>query len=232
MVEITALASGSTGNCYHVIDGKTRLLLECGIPIKMIRQGLNFELSGVSGCLISHSHADHCKAAKDIIKAGIDCHMSQETASELNLSGHRVKIITPRSQFKIGTFSILPFELKHDVANMGFLIANRNGAKVLYITDSPYCKYRFRGLTHILLECNHSLDILRENVANGIISAELKNRIIKTHMSLQTAREFLKANDLSRVESIHLIHLSDDNSDADRFKKEVMELTGKPTYIA
>jgi len=33
--------------------------------------------------------------------------------------------------------------------------------KVLYLTDTAYCKYRFRGLTHIMVECNHSWDILR-----------------------------------------------------------------------
>lgn len=42
----------------------------------------------------------------------------------------------------------------------------------------------------------------------------------------------LKANDLSKVREIWLLHLSDGNSDAERFKREVMELTGKPVYIA
>ena len=37
---------------------------------------------------------------------------------------------------------------------------------------------------------------------------------------------------MSKVEAIFLLHLSDGNSDAERFKREVMELTGKPTYIA
>lgn len=45
-------------------------------------------------------------------------------------------------------------------------------------------------------------------------------------------KDFLKANDLRHVQEIWLLHLSDGNSDADRFKREIQELTGKPVYIA
>ena len=55
-ITIKTLASGSTGNAYHISDGSTSLLIECGIPIAKIKQGLNYRLSGVDGCLISHQH--------------------------------------------------------------------------------------------------------------------------------------------------------------------------------
>ena len=45
-------------------------------------------------------------------------------------------------------------------------------------------------------------------------------------------KELLKANDLSKVQQIWLLHLSDGNSDEKRFKREIQELTGKPTFIA
>jgi hypothetical protein len=83
-----------------------------------------------------------------------------------------------------------------------------------------------------MIECNYATDILNNNVVNGIISLALKNRLIKSHFSLENVKEFLRSNDLSNVLEIHLIHLSDDNSDANRFKREIMELCGKPVYIA
>ena len=55
-MRIDIFASGSKANCYHVSDGHTRLLLDCGLPITEIKSALNFDLSGVSGCLLSHTH--------------------------------------------------------------------------------------------------------------------------------------------------------------------------------
>jgi phosphoribosyl 1,2-cyclic phosphodiesterase len=176
---------------------------------------------------------DHSKAVKDIMRAGIDCYISAGTAEALGLFGHRINIIKARQRFRIGTWTILPFETQHDAAEpLGFLLANQAGDKLLYATDTYYIRYRFRGLTHIAVECNYSLDILRTNVANGSVEPVLKSRILKSHFSLENVKEFLKANDLSKVQEIWLLHLSDNNSNAERFKREVMELTGKPTYIA
>lgn len=233
MIEITALASGSTGNCYHITDGHTRLLLECGITYREIQQGLNYQVTSLAGCLVSHEHGDHAKAIKDMVKAGVDCYMSRGTAEALGVTGHRIKPVKAREQFKVDTWTILPFDTVHDAAEpLGFLLANRAGDKLLYLTDSAYCKYRFRGLTHLMLECNHSLDILRENVAAGIIPTDLKNRIIKTHFGLDNVKGFLRANDLSRVQEIWLLHLSQENSNAEQFKREIQSLTGKMVIVA
>jgi hypothetical protein len=51
-------------------------------------------------------------------------------------------------------------------------------------------------------------------------------------MSLATCKKTLLANDLSKVRNIVLIHLSDSNSDARRFKKEIEDITGKVVHIA
>jgi phosphoribosyl 1,2-cyclic phosphodiesterase len=229
-MEIKALASGSAGNCYLI---NSELMIECGISIDRIRKGCGFRLTEIKACLISHEHQDHCKAVKDLMKAGIDCYMSQGTAEALGVSGHRVNIIKAKQQFRLGTWTILPFETQHDVTEpLGFLLANQDGEKLLYATDTYFIRHRFQGLTHIMVECNYSLDILRANVEAGSVPATLKNRLLKSHFSLENVKEFLKANDLSKVQEIWLLHLSDNNSDCERFKREVMELTGKPTYIA
>lgn len=233
MIEITPFASGSTGNCYRITDGRTPLLLECGTKYKDIQKGCGFRLTEIKACLISHEHQDHAKAVKDLMKAGIDCYMSRGTTEALGVSGHRVNIIKAKQQFRLGAWTILPFETQHDVAEpLGFLMANQDGEKLLYATDTYFIRHRFQGLTHIMIEANYSLDILRANVEAGSVPATLKNRLLKSHFSLENVKEFLKANDLSKVQEIWLLHMSNGNSDSERFKREVMELTGKPTYIA
>lgn len=238
MIEIKSLSSGSKGNCYRITNGSTPLLLECGIPFKEIQKGLDFKVSEIAGCLISHEHQDHCKAVAEIIKAGIETYMSLGTIEALELeekglSGYRINVLKSKRHLTIGTWAVLPFDTQHDsVEPLGFLLSNQDGDKLLYATDTYYLKYRFKGLTHIMLEVNYSLDILKNNVESGMVDPILKTRMLRSHMNLENAKKLLKANDLSKVQEIWLLHLSDGNSDEKRFKKEIMELTGKPTFIA
>jgi phosphoribosyl 1,2-cyclic phosphodiesterase len=233
MIEITPIASSSKGNCYHVTDGITPLLLECGIKYKEIQKALHFNTSSIAGCLVTHEHGDHCKAISEVMKAGIDCYMSEGTAGAIGTQNHRVRTVMAKEQFTLGTWSILPFDVRHDVSEpLGFLLANQAGEKLLFATDTYYIPYRFQGLTHIMVECNYSMRILNENIANGTVPAVMKKRLMKSHFNLENVLDFLKANDLSKVQQIWLLHLSDSNSDADWFKRVVMEATGKEVYIA
>lgn len=232
MIEIRSFASSSAGNAYLVTDGRSPLLLDAGLTIRELKVATGHKLSTLAGCLVTHEHMDHARAAADLMRAGVDVYMSAGTAEALGLTGHRLRIVRALEQIQIGSWTALFFDTIHDAAEpLGFLLAS-GAEKVLYLTDSAYCRYRFRGLTRILIECNHALDILNANVESGAVPAAMKRRVMKSHMSLDTVKGFLRANDLSRVREIVLIHLSDGNSDAGRFKKEVQQLTGKPVWVA
>lgn len=230
-MDIKVLASGSSGNAYYV-GGEMPLLLEAGIPFRIIQQKLNFKISQLSGCLISHEHMDHAKAARDLLKAGVDCYMTQGTADALSLTGHRLHIVKALCQFRIGTWVVLPFRTIHDAAEpVGFLLANQE-SKLLYATDTEYIPYRFQGLTHILVECNYSRQIVKEKLAASETDRAVWLRILESHMAFETVIGFLKAIDLGNVTGIWLLHLSNNNSDANLFKQKIMELTGKVVKIA
>ena len=219
--------SGSTGNLYRVSDGNTRLLIECGVPIKKIRAALDFKLGEIAACLVTHSHLDHAKAAADIMKAGIDLYCTKGTAEALGLSGHRLHCIKAGEQFAIDKYAILPFATEHDCnESIGFLIAS-GPEKLLFATDTFYLKYRFTGLTAIAIECNWSKDTISPDTPKVVL-----DRLYSSHFSLENVVEFLKANDLSKVTSIHLLHLSSDNSDEKLFKQTIERLTGIPVYVA
>ncbi|MCO7127775.1 MBL fold metallo-hydrolase [Sporolactobacillus shoreicorticis] len=233
MIDIKALASGSKGNAYRITDGQTPLLLECGIPYREIQKGFDFHMSDVAGCLITHEHGDHSKSVKDVMKGAVDLYASQGTFTKLGIAGHHVKPIRAREQFKLRTWTIMPFDVEHDVSEpLGYLLMNQSGEKLLFATDTYYIKYKFKNLTHVMVEANYSLEILNENIKAGRVPAVMKRRLLRSHFSLEHVNEFLSANDLSMVQEIWLLHLSDNNSNAEQFKREIMELTGKPVYIA
>jgi len=229
-MQIQTFHSSSAGNLYRVSDGDTALLIDPGVSIKQIKQDLNYRLSDISGCLCTHEHGDHSKGLKDLMKCGIDCYMTQGTADALELSGHRAHIIEAGKQFSIGRWQILPFMAIHNVESVGFLLDSEN-ERLLFSVDTQYIKYRFRGLTHVMIEVNYDMKILKENVNRGSLDISLAKQIMQNHMSLETAIKFFKANDMSKVQEIHLLHLSNSNADAERFKKEVQEIVGRPVYI-
>jgi phosphoribosyl 1,2-cyclic phosphodiesterase len=233
-MDIKVLASGSKGNCYWITDGTTPLLLECGISTREVRERIGFRLTEIAACLVSHEHQDHAKAAADVLRAGVEVYTSPGTIKALGLEHHRLRPVRAKETFKVGTWTVRAFETQHDCAEpLGFLLHSRaSNERLLYATDTYYIRYKFPGLTHIMVECNYAKDILYENVKRGAVPEVLKNRLLTSHFSLENVKEFLKANDLSRVQEIWLLHLSDSNSDAERFKREVMEITGKPVYIA
>ena len=92
-MDIKVLSSGSRGNAYLVSDGVTPILLECGIPIKRIREGLGFKLGEVAGCLISHEHQDHSKAIRDVLRMGVYVYTSPGTIEALGLDNHRLRAV-------------------------------------------------------------------------------------------------------------------------------------------
>ena len=219
-------ASSSSGNFYTLESQNTTLLIEAGIPIADIKKHLNFNLHAVSGCLVSHEHGDHAKACKDLLKAGVDVYTSAGTAEALGLKSHRLHTIQAGVQFKVGCFVIMPFSIEHDCKEpLGFLISDGID-KLMFVTDTHYIKYTFKGLTKIAVECNHSLELIAD------LDPTRKKRLMETHKSLETCIELLKANDLSKVTEIHLIHLSSQNSDTDGFRRTIENLTGIPKCIS
>jgi phosphoribosyl 1,2-cyclic phosphodiesterase len=146
---------------------------------------------------------------------------------------HRAKVMKSGYDFRMGNFKVLAFDTKHDCAEpLGFVIHHPETGKILFLTDSYFSEYTFPGLNNIIIEANYCQGIIDQRLKEGISEKVLRDRVITSHMSLATCKGLLAANDLSAVNNIVLIHLSDGNSDAKRFKKEVEEQTGKRVHVA
>jgi len=145
---------------------------------------------------------------------------------------HRAKVIAPLEEFSVGDWRVIGFPVIHDApGTLGFLVSGQGG-KLLYLTDTAFTEFKFPGLTHIAVECNWSEEAIRANTRSGEVSSERFKRTVNNHMSLERVIRFLQANDLTTVKEIHLLHLSDTNSDEQEFKQAAMKATGKPVFIA
>jgi len=236
MLQFEPLASSSAGCSYVLRRGDLApLLIDAGLPFREIQRALNFQLSRIAGCLVSHAHGDHSKAVYELLRSGVDVYASQEC---LEQCGTTVSVfanpVKPEIGFHVGPWYVKPFAAVHDLpGTLGFYIAPRGEReRFLYLTDSAYSPFRFEGLTHIAVECNYSAEIMRQNALSGELSPDRFKRTTRTHMSLERLLDMLAANDLSNVQEIHLLHLSDANSDEEAFATTVRRATGCPVYVA
>ena len=65
MLRFCSFSSGSSGNCYLVRTDRTALLVDAGIPLKRIREGLEMTATPeetVAAVLITHEHSDHIRS--------------------------------------------------------------------------------------------------------------------------------------------------------------------------
>lgn len=232
-MEIKPLASSSEGNAYIVSDGKTKLLIECGLPMSELQRLSGYSISSVDGCLISHEHGDHALSAEEVMALGVDCYMSKYTAANLILDGnHRTKIVESTKTFTVGTFNIMPLEMNHDVYCLGFVIvSNVTYEKLLFATDTFYIQWKVPELDYIMIEANYDKNILNERIASGDTAMPAKSRLLKSHMEIENAIRWLENNDLSKCKRIYLMHLSGGSANPKDFKRRVQEATGKPVSV-
>lgn len=56
-MNVKCLGTGSSGNAYALTDKNGKiLLLDCGLSIKEIKAGIDFRVSDIVGCVVTHSH--------------------------------------------------------------------------------------------------------------------------------------------------------------------------------
>ena len=217
----TSLASSSHGNAYIVDDGCTRLLLECGLSFRRLKQLAGFGVSRLSAVLISHEHKDHSRCAADLIKAGLPVYMSEGTADALELEG--AGIIADREQFSVGTMQVVPFRVFHDAADpLGFLIKSEVDGDVLVMaTDTVSLAYSFPGASIMALEANYDAEILSKC---DRIPDKVRRRITNSHMEINTLCDYLFTLDLANCREIWLLHLSDATSRERDFMQKIAKV--------
>jgi phosphoribosyl 1,2-cyclic phosphodiesterase len=220
--------SSSRGNLYTVTaHNDKRLLFECGVTWKRLQRALDYDLSNIVGCFVSHEHKDHCKAIKEIMRAGIDVYASAGTFEALNISDERRAKVIKRHKvlnLKEAGIGIMPILLNHDAAApFGFVIhESPTQDYILFIPDTSHIKQRFKiPFSIIAIEGSYDRDILQKRVDNNDINEEVAKRLLNSHMEKRTAMNYLSEYcDLSKCREIHLLHMSGENLDKRRTKKE------------
>ena len=207
---LCCVGSGSSGNCYILTCGNEKLILDCGLPIKAIKKGLDFDLQGIQGVLVTHSHGDHSLSADDFKKMGFDVWQPYLDENKMQ-----------RRYF--GGFMVRSFDVPHDNEPcVGYLIECPNGERLLYVTDCEYIKYSFKkmSLHHILIECNYQQELVDRDLPNY-------EHKIRGHCSLDTCKEFIKVNATDSLQTVILCHLGQETTEPEECVADIQKVANK-----
>lgn len=216
--------SSSKHNLYTVetVSGG-RLMIECGCTPKQLQKKLDYRLDNIVGCLTSHEHLDHARSAEWLLNNGIDVYMSMGTAQALSLAHRRLHILRDRHLSHISQYEVFPFSVEHDAAEpLGFIV--KEGAEaLLFITDTFMVKQRFACEFNIIaISCNYDGSTLKQRVDEGKVNETYAKRLLTSHMEKETTKAYLRdCCNLGKCTEIHLLHMSENNADKERIRKEI-----------
>jgi len=230
-MKLTVLGSGSTGNAVLIVAGNTRVLVDAGLSAKEITRRLTLvgeDVHSLDGVLVTHEHGDHSGGLR-VLLTSVDCpvYISAKTldayvSERFNVSNEeprrrstalrdRVEQIESSKDFRIGEIDFHPFTIPHDaVDNFGFT-ATHQGVKIATLMDfghiTTLVSERLRGCAAIVMESNHSRDMLKTCDA---YPWDLKQRILSRlgHLSNEDVADWLKDGFDGSAKYIVLAHLS------------------------
>ena len=173
-MKINILSTGSKGNCAILDNGKSKIMIDCGLKFEDITTHKAFgKFSDYEQILISHAHKDHSKSLKDFAKY-IDYINTDNTANIV---------------YGFTNWKVLPFEVQHNIKCYGYLIKDKiSGKNVLWATDFNNIPILNGVRIDIAcLECNYDEQTVADKIINGI---EIQSNY-QTHNSLENLIEYL-----------------------------------------
>ena len=226
MAKLCTLFSGSSGNCTYLSSGKDALLIDAGESCKQILLALEerqLDPAQIRGILITHSHSDHVKGLRVLLKKlHIPVYATRETLGTLLLeqtfaAGDRYYDISEPFDLS-GAFDIDFFQTSHDCpGSCGYIITLPDGERLAFCTDlggmTDAIREKLRGCKTVVLESNHDVGMLQ----NGLYPFATKQRILSdeghlSNVSCATELPELVKNGTTRIV---LAHLSRDNNTPD-----------------
>ncbi|SFH64508.1 MBL fold metallo-hydrolase [Pisciglobus halotolerans] len=230
-LNISILASGSSGNVTYIESAKQRILVDCGLSGKKVTALMNQigrDPADLDGILVTHEHRDHVHGVGVLArKYKLDVYANEKTWQAMdhivgNIAVEQKHIFEMGKTMAIGDIDVESFGVSHDAVAPQFYNFHKDGKSFVILTDTGYVSDRMRGIVTnadaYLFESNHDLEMLRM----GRYPWSLKQRILgdKGHLSNEDGALALTEVIGDATKRIFLGHLSKDNN-----MKELAHLT-------
>ena len=159
------LGSGSKGNALIIQTESRTLLIDAGLPVRLLKERLEASNVSIDAILITHEHSDHTKALKSLLKT-MDAHvyLTEKTAQALAIDDHTIHFITPYMPFYIGDVRVMPYSTRHDAIDPVGYIIQEGPIKLVHMVDTGYVPEKdhalFINANAYIIESNYDVQLL------------------------------------------------------------------------
>lgn len=201
------IASGSKGNATLVVSNNTVILIDMGITLTRLTEGLNeigLTLEDIDAAFFTHDHADHISGLR-FLSPKI-CYALEGTLPSL------ANVLEVNKPIRIKGFMITPIRTSHDATNpCGYVLEDEN-EKFVYMTDTGVfvdgCLSLAKNPDYLILESNHDIKMLLKTNR----TYELKQRIMSDVGHLCNEDSAVASLQIigDKTKEIYLAHLSEE----------------------
>jgi phosphoribosyl 1,2-cyclic phosphodiesterase len=236
VIRFTSLGSGSEGNALLIEAGGTRLLIDCGLPVRQAFariEARGVDPMGLDAILVTHEHGDHIGGVMAFArKTGTTVCLTRGTYAALHsrsaeaCNGVTLRIIDSHVSFELGSVEIQPFPVPHDAREPVQYVIVHGPLRLGVLTDlgmlTPHVERSLQNCDGLMLEFNHDPDLL----AASSYPDSLKQRIAGRygHLCNRDAAGLLGRLDLDRLQHIVAAHLSKSNNTTEHVVAAVREV--------
>ena len=225
-MQVSILASGSTGNTSLITTGQHKILMDAGLSGKKIKNLLadvGVDINEIDLAFLSHDHSDHSSGLGVLMRRypKIDAFANTGTWDYLidtnkigKLPVEQINTIEPGQTKTLGDLTVTAFATSHDAAEPQYYVFESGGKRVAFLTDTGYVSENVEGeikdADAYMMEFNYDTMMLRE----GPYSWSLKQRILSDvgHLSNEEACQALVDVVTPKTKHIFLAHRSQHNN--------------------
>lgn len=236
-MKFISFGSGSSGNCYYLLEDGIGLIIDAGIGIRSFKKYFReygFTYPTLKAILVTHDHTDHVKAVGALSgEYNLEVFATEEVHKGILNNYYAHKKVRPElcltylpgDDWSIGPFHITTFTVPHDAShNCGYFIETAT-TNFCFITDAgsftPEMISFIRRARNLVIESNYDAAMLDE----GPYPLHLKKRIKAPTghaCNAETAR-ILEENLAATTENIWLCHLSEENNHPELARKTIAQ---------
>lgn len=234
-LKFASLGSGSKGNALLVEFGSTLLMIDCGLPRKVVEerlQAVDRSPRDITALLVTHEHSDHAQGVASFARRyNTPLWMTPGTASAVRELVN-VNTLSCHRPLTLGEIRVEPFPVPHDAREPCQFVFTAGDKRLGLLTDAghvtPHMHERLKSCDALAIECNHDLVSLQRGPYPESLKARVASRF--GHLNNFQTTELLAKVDAARLQWVMGLHLSERNNSPQQVRDALQPALAAASY--